>query len=103
MAPERTCGRGLAEAAALPAKLGDVEAALAETLEAHLASLDLEDEAARTEHDVYVRLAREHRRIAAELHAVADEMAAQRDLAMGRHDAEALTAPAAVRAFGHVL
>src|SRR4051794_5785704 len=99
MSEGRTCGQGLAETAALPERLGDVEACLAGVLEGHLAALDLDDEASRRERDVYVELAREHRRIAAELHVVAEDMAAARDVPMGRHDVEALASPSAVAAF----
>jgi hypothetical protein len=60
MEEQPSCGRGLAERSALPDKLGDLVAAVADNLEAHLIALDLTDENARTEHDAYVTLAREH-------------------------------------------
>jgi hypothetical protein len=41
----------------------------------------------------------EHRRIAALLEAIAEEMAASRDLPMARHDAKAMSSPAVVEAF----
>jgi len=46
-----------------------------------------------------VRLARESRRIADELRALAAEMASYRDLLMGRHDPGALSSPPIVEAF----
>ena len=42
-----TCGQGLAEHSALPAKLGELAAAMAENLEAHQDLLDVTDENAR--------------------------------------------------------
>ena len=103
MADGPTCGQGLAAMAALPEKLGNLEASVAENLETHLITLDLDDEAARREHDVWEKLAREHRRIAAELHAVAGEMAGYRDLRMGRHDEEALGSGPVVEAYHRFL
>jgi hypothetical protein len=94
-----TCGVGLAENAPLPAKLGELAAVLAENLEVHMTTLDLEDEDARLEHDVYRRLAQAHREAAARLQAVSAAMAGQRDLPMGGHDPEALSSPKTVAAF----
>jgi hypothetical protein len=42
---------------------------------------------------VYLRLVEEQRQAAGRLQAVAAEMAAARDLPMGRHDEEAMTSP----------
>jgi hypothetical protein len=86
----QTCGKGLAENSALPAKLGELENALAEVLEAHKKALDLTDENSRVEREVYERIAAQHREAAAQLQAIAREMAGQHDLPMGRHDMEAL-------------
>jgi hypothetical protein len=83
----------------LPATLGELVAAVATNLEVHLESLDLGDDAAKAEHDVYVKLAERHRQIAAQLRATAAEMAAQRDLPMGRHDPDKMTSSKAVAAF----
>jgi hypothetical protein len=94
-----TCGRGLAEHSALPAKLGELIAALADNLEVHQKTLDLSDERSRQELDAYVKLAREHREIAGRLHEVARHMASYRDLPMGRHDERALGDPRGVEAF----
>jgi hypothetical protein len=90
MDDQPTCGKGLAEHSALPAKLAELEDALAENLELHQGTLDLSDEHARRELDAYVRLAREHRSIAARLRETARHMADYRDLPMGRHDERAL-------------
>jgi hypothetical protein len=96
---QQTCGRGLAEHAALPARLADVTEAMADNLQVHLTALELDDEPARQEHAVYLRLAEEQRQAAARLRAVAGEMAAARDLPMGRHDTQVLASPEVGDAF----
>jgi hypothetical protein len=100
---QQTCGRGLAKNSVLPAKLGELTDAVAANLEVHMESLDLGDAAARAEHDVYVKLADQHRQIAAQLRATAGEMAAQRELPMGRHDPDRMTSSKAVAAFEHLV
>jgi hypothetical protein len=70
-----TCGKGLAEHSALPAKLGELTAAIAENLEVHRKALDLTDENARKEYEAYVKLAQEYRTIASQLQATAEHMA----------------------------
>ena len=99
MDQQPTCGKGLAEHATLPAKLGDLAAAMAENLEVHQQALDVTDENARKEHHAYVKLAQEFRSVAAQLHAAAEHMAGYRDLPMGRHDQRAMAAPTALQAF----
>jgi hypothetical protein len=101
MNEEPTCGKGLAEHSALPAKLGELTAAIAENLELHQKTLDLTDENARKEYHAYVKLAQEYRSIATELQATADHMASYRDLPMGRHDERAMANPAALEAFAN--
>lgn len=86
MDDQPTCGKGLAENAGLPWKLGEMAAALSAVLEAHLPALDLTDEHSRQEHEVYQRLAGELRHTAAQLEAIARQMSAARDLPMGQHD-----------------
>ncbi len=81
-----TCGRGLAQNSILPGKLGELAAAMAENLEAHMRALDVDDPASRQEYEVYVQLANEQRETAARLLATANEMAAARELRMGRHE-----------------
>jgi hypothetical protein len=93
MDEQQTCGRGLAEYSALPAQLAEVTEAMAENLRVHMQALELDDEPARQEHAVYLRLVEEQRQAAGRLQAVAAEMAAARDLPMGRHDEEAMTSP----------
>ena len=96
---EQTCGRGLAEHSVLPAQLAEVTEAMADNLQVHMAALELDDEPARQEHAVYLRLVEEQRQAAGRLRAVAGEMAAARDLPMGRHDEQAMTSPEVGAAF----
>jgi hypothetical protein len=99
MDDQPTCGKGLAEHSALPAKLADLEDAFAKNLELHQQTLDLSDGNSRKELDAYVKLAREHRTIAAQLRETAEHMAGYRDLPMGRHDDRALADPRLFEAF----
>jgi hypothetical protein len=99
MAHQPTCGQGLADRSELPAKLAELESALADVLKVHTKTLDLEDESARLEHAAYERLIEEHRATAASLRATSEEMAGYRDLPMARHDATALSSPEATEAF----
>jgi hypothetical protein len=96
---EHTCGQGLAENSALPAQLAEVTEAMADNLMAHMQALELDDEPARQEHAVYLRLCEEQRQAAARLRAVAGEMAAARELPMGRHDTQTMTSPEVAHAF----
>ena len=86
-----TCGKGLAEHSAIPAKLGELTDAVAANLELHMLVLDLTDENSRREHDAYASLAKEHRATAARLRATAAEMDGYRGLPMGRHDERAMS------------
>jgi hypothetical protein len=73
---------------------------MAENLEVHLGTLDPTDETTQPERDAYRKLARENRRVANQLLALASELAAYRDLPMGRHDPAALSSRPVVEAFG---
>jgi hypothetical protein len=99
MDDQRTCGKGLAEHSVVPAKAGELIAALAENLEVHRTALDLSDETARKEQQAYLELARAHRNIAAQLQAAARQMSGYRDLPMGRHDPQAMSGQKVVEAF----
>jgi hypothetical protein len=99
MDEQPTCGRGLAEHSALPAQLAEVTEAMADNLRVHMQALELDDEPARQEHAVYLRLVEEQRQAAGRLRAVAAEMAAARDLPMGRHDEQAMRSPEVGDAF----
>jgi hypothetical protein len=98
-----TCGQGLVENSPLPAAAEKVFAAMAAVLEAHMSALDLSDESARAEHEVYERLAARYRRIAGELRTAAADMAAQGDLPMGRHDMSVMASPDARDAFARFM
>jgi hypothetical protein len=93
MEQQQTCGQGLAEHSALPARLAGVIEAMADILRVHMQALELDDEPAREEHAVYLRLAEEQRQAAGRLRFIAGEMAAARDLPMGRHDQQAMLSP----------
>jgi hypothetical protein len=86
MVESSTCGQGLAQNSLLPGKLGELAAAMAETLDTHMRLLDVTDPQTKQEYDVYYQLANEQRETAARLLATANEMAGARDLPMGRHD-----------------
>jgi hypothetical protein len=88
-----TCGKGLAASAVLPERLGAVMAAMAEVLRIHMETLDAEDDASTREHAAYDRVAQQLGQMASQLDALAREMAAYRDLPMGRHDLEAMNRP----------
>jgi hypothetical protein len=96
---QQTCGRGLAESSALPARLAEVIEAMAENLRVHLQALELDDEPAREEHAVYLRLVEEQRQAGGRLRSVAAEMAAARDLPMGRHDPQSMRSPEVGQAY----
>ena len=103
MAQHPTCGQGVAEHSAFPARLADLLATMAENLEVHLGTLDPQDQTTQPERDAYTRLARETRKLAGELSALAAEMAGDRDLPMGRHDPAALSSRPVVEAFARFL
>jgi hypothetical protein len=95
----QTCGRGLAEHSPLPLALAKLTDSVRVILEAHTTALDLSDAASKKELEVYRELANQHRDAAAQLHTIATEMAAHRDLPMGRHNLEAMAAPTVANAF----
>jgi hypothetical protein len=96
---QATCGQGLAEHSLLPAKLGELIASVAQNLEVHMQTLDLQDENANKEHAVYQKLVTEHRYLAARLQEAGEFMAAQADLPMAKHDPKAMSSPTVVVAF----
>ena len=99
MEQQPTCGQGLAHNAALPAKLAEVFAAVAEVLEFHLTALDPKDTGSRPEFDAYVALATEHRELESRVRALAMQMESYRDLPMARHDMTVMRSPDAAKAF----
>ena len=80
---ELSCGEGLAEQSPLPEKLGRLIDAMADVLEFHLTALEPDDE----EHTAYRKLTESQREVAARLLALAEQMAAYRDLPPAPHDA----------------
>lgn len=96
---QQTCGRGLADTAALPAKMAEVTGLLADILELHLPSLDLTDPLSQQEHVVYQQLLLGYREIATRMRETAQHMAAQRNLPMGRHDFQAAAGPRMAETF----
>jgi hypothetical protein len=97
-APE-TCGEGLAEHATLPGKVAELFKTMAENLDLHQTTLDLNDPAARREHEAYGELARQYREVVSGLEAAAARMASARHLPMGKHNPDALANPALVEVF----
>jgi len=96
---EPTCGRGLAQAAALPAGLAAVAGGLAQNLEVHVRSLPVGDSAAAQERAVYERISRDLRSATASLKAAAAEMASAVDLPIADHDLAAFTSRDVLDAF----
>src|SRR5919106_3608256 len=94
-----TCGKGLAENSVLPAKMGELIAAMVENLDAHREALDLTDQNSRKEYEAYERRVNAYRQIAIQLRSTAAEMAGYRDFPMGRHDEKAMTHPRVREAF----
>jgi DNA mismatch repair ATPase MutS len=94
-----SCGKGLAEHAPLPAKLGEVMASMAVNLEIHMKALDLRDKNSRLEYEAYRQLVQQHRDLAERLTSTAEQMAGYRALSMGSHDEKAMSGPKVVDAF----
>jgi uncharacterized protein YndB with AHSA1/START domain len=88
-----TCGIGVAQHAAIPAKLAYMFEGLAETLELHRRMLVTSDADARREDEVYRDLAERWRQIANLVRTAAATMSAQRALPMGPHDESAWGEP----------
>jgi hypothetical protein len=96
---EPTCGQGLAEQSALPARLGEVIAAMADVLELHMTTLDLEDEGGQQEYAAYLKLTEAHRETAARLRASGEQMEGYRDLPMAKHDQDVMRSAPLAEAF----
>jgi hypothetical protein len=94
-----TCGKGLAEHSAVPAKLGELLDSLAANLDAHVPTIDIEDPNGKSERTAYESLTAEYRAIASRLQAAAEQMASYRDLPMARHHEQLLTGSRIMSAF----
>ncbi len=89
----QTCGKGLADRSAFPARVGALTAAMVDVLETHQQTLDFTDDNARTELTAYQQLANDYRRLTSQLRATADRMLGYRELPMARHHAQAMLSP----------
>jgi hypothetical protein len=96
---ETSCGEGVAQQSILPAKLADLTAAMATVLEVHERALDLTDPSSRAELEAYRKVVQALRASAAELRATSHQMAASRDVPMGKHDDAAMSSQEALQAF----
>jgi hypothetical protein len=96
---EKTCGQGLAENSDLPAKIGELMAAMSAVLETHREALAPRDANSRREDEAYRELAQALRKVGEDLRGVATRMTGYRNLAMGKHDTAVLSAPKAVQSF----
>ena len=94
-----TCGQGLASRSILPGKVGELLAALARILEAHMRALDPSDANARKELDAYAALVTAHRDVSDRLSGIAVQMADYRALPMAAHDEAAMSDAVAHKAF----
>jgi hypothetical protein len=103
MTDQWTCGKGLAANSELPKRTGELITAVADVLELHQRALDLSDPNSRREYDAYRQLANDHRLAGRQLSAIGEAMAGYRDLPMGRHDMEAMNAPAVRQSFERVV
>ena len=99
MPEQQTCGKGLAQNAALAAKLAEVIDAVGDNHAEHRTALDERDPAARRERDAYTALLTKHRVAAQQLRAIAEEMAGYRDMPMAPHDPMVMRDPKLRRAF----
>jgi len=79
-------------------RLAALIGAMADNLEAHLSAIG-HDARSRPERDAYESLVVTHRRTAAELASLSEEMASYHDLPMATHDMEKMSGPEAVGAF----
>ena len=99
LAPEYTCGMGLADSSELPRRLAAVAAGLAGVLRSHLTALDSRDEASKPEYEAYTELAQAGEQIAERLEALAGQMSGNRNLPMANHDMEAMAQPRMIETF----
>lgn len=103
MSEDSTCGKGIAEHAALHARLGSLLETVALNIELHLGSLDPADEASKPEHAAYTALVQHHRELSSRLRSLAELMASYRDLPMANHDPSVLGSPEVIAAFKALL
>lgn len=101
MSDEATCGTGMAQYAALPMRMAELTAALADVLTRHTEALDTDEPAGAQEREAWLAVASEHRDLTARLSAAGDRMASYGGMPSATHDLSVLTAPEAVRSYEH--
>jgi hypothetical protein len=94
-----TCGKGIAASATLPETIAALARATADVLDNHIRALDPNEANGKAEEAAYRRLVSEHRRIGAELKALAETMRGYRDLPMASHDMDVLGDERSLKAF----
>lgn len=94
-----TCGKGLAQHAAVPAKMAEDLNALAQNLDAHIPAIDAGDQSGQAERDAYVELATVYRSIAEQLADVASRTRSYGDLPAAGHHADVLADVKLLKAF----
>lgn len=94
-----TCGRGLAEHAAIPAKIADFLKSLADNLREHVPTIDTGDPSGQAERDAYVHLSMEYEAVSDHLARTAKRMRAYRDLPAAQHHEEVFADARVIRAF----
>src|SRR4026209_1709100 len=88
----QTCGKGLAERSAFPARVGALTATMGDVLGTHQQTPHPAADNARTELTAYQQLAHDYRRLTSQLRATAERMLGDRDLPMARHHAQPMLA-----------
>lgn len=96
---EWTCGRGLAHHSAVPAKMAEYLAALAETLRTHLRTIDTSEATGQAEWGAYRELADEYADLADRLTTTAARMRGYRDLPAAPHHEKELSDPVLTEVF----
>jgi hypothetical protein len=96
---EASCGKGLAERSALPAKIAELTKLLADVLAVHQEALDTRDENGRREVAAYVRLEGELRVVAGLLTSIANAMAGYHDLPPAPHNKAVMARKETIDAF----
>ena len=83
---QMTCGQMMASKAVMPQKMSELLTNVADNLEAHAKWVGTKDKAAKAENDQLIKVAKEHRAIAASMKKTAETMQKGKDLAQAPHD-----------------
>jgi hypothetical protein len=81
-----TCGQMMASKAALPSKMAELMTAVADSVEAHAKWTGTKDKMAKAEHDMLMKVAKDHRAVAKQYTAIAATMTKAKDLQQAPHD-----------------